>query len=45
MMGDGIGGEVVDSYQGVGGGTGGWVLSHSFFYLCFFLLVFHVSRT
>ena len=30
--------EVVDSYQGVGG----WVSSHSFFYLCFCLLVSHV---
>ena len=40
---------VVDSYQGVGGGDSGWVLSHSFFMcLCLlfshFLSLFQVSR-
>ena len=53
MMGDGIGWEVVDSYQGVGGGDRGWVLSHSVlvFFTCAFAfcslmscLIFYVSR-
>ena len=33
---------VVDSYQGVGGGTGGGYYLIVFFYLCFCLLVSHV---
>ena len=41
MMGDGIGGRVVESYQGVGGGTGGeYYLLVSIFFFLFVLLSF-----
>ena len=40
MMGDGIGGRVVESYQGVGGGTGGeyyLLVSIFFIFICAFV--------